>query len=92
MATLDHTPTGSSQTAPYDPLRLCIFATVAVLGWLFGPLAVLGFALLGLTGYVRAYRAGLTRSRCFLRDTRLVIGYLAVLAVAGGAGVVLRIG
>ena len=24
--------------AGYDPLRLCIFATIAVLGWLFGPL------------------------------------------------------
>lgn len=87
MATLDHTASESSQTAPYDPLRLCIFATVAVLGWLFGPLAVLGFALLGLTGYVRAYRAGLTRSRCFLRDTRLVIGYLTVLATAGAVGI-----
>ena len=27
--------------APYDPLRLCIFATVALLGWLLGPLALL---------------------------------------------------
>jgi hypothetical protein len=32
---------------------------------------------------VRARRAGLRRSRCVLRDTRLVIGYLAlVLAVS----------
>jgi hypothetical protein len=73
-------------TAPYDPLRLCVFATVALLGWLMGPVALLGFAVLGLVGYLRAYRAGLTRSRCFLRDTRLVIGYLAVLALAGAAG------
>jgi len=73
---------------PYDPLRLCIFATVALLGWLLGPLALLGFAVLGLVGYAKAYRAGLTRSKCFLRDTRLVIGYLALLAVAGVAGVV----
>jgi hypothetical protein len=92
MATLDHTPTGASQTAPYDPLRLCIFATIAVLGWLLGPVAVLGFAALGLTGYIRAYRNGLTRSRCFLRDTRLVIGYLATLAAAGAVGVWHRIG
>jgi hypothetical protein len=48
---------------------------------------VLGFAALGLTGYVRAYRAGLTRSRCFLRDTRLVIGYLAMLAAAATVGI-----
>jgi hypothetical protein len=78
-------------TAPYDPLRLCIFATIALLGWLLGPVALLGFAVLGLVGYTRAYRAGLTRSKCFLRDTRLVIGYLALLAVAGAAGVVLLV-
>ena len=80
-----------AETAPpYDPLRLCIFATVALLGWLLGPLALLGFAMLGLVGYTKAYRAGLTRSKCFLRDTRLVIGYLALLAAAGVVGVVVR--
>ena len=72
---------------PYDPLRLCIFATIALLGWLLGPLALLGFAVLGLVGYTQAYRAGLTRSKCFLRDTRLVIAYLGLLAVAGAVGV-----
>ena len=92
MATLDHTPAGASQEEPYDPLRLCIFATVAALGWLLGPVAVLGFAALGVIGYVRAYRTGLTRSRCFLRDTRLVIGYLAVLAAAGAVGIWHQIG
>jgi hypothetical protein len=80
----DHAP-------PYDPLRLCIFATIALLGWALGPVALLGFAVLGLVGYTKAYRAGLTRSKCFLRDTRLVIGYLSLLAVAGAAGVVLWI-
>ena len=77
-----------AEAAPFDPLRLCIFATIALLGWLLGPVALLGFAVLGLVGYTRAYRAGLTRSKCFLRDTRLVIAYLALLAVAGCAGVV----
>jgi hypothetical protein len=78
------------ETSPaYDPLRLCIFATIALLGWLLGPVALLGFAVLGLVGYTRAYRAGLTRSKCLLRDIRLVIGYLALLAVAGAAGVVI---
>ena len=76
---------------PYDPLRLCIFATIALLGWLLGPVALVGFAVLGLVGYTKAYRAGLTRSKCFLRDTRLVLGYLALLAVAGAAGVVFRV-
>jgi hypothetical protein len=79
-APADHAP-------PYDPLRLCIFATVALLGWLLGPVALLGFAVLGLVGYAKAYRAGLTRSKCFLRDTRLVIGYLALLTLAGAVGV-----
>jgi hypothetical protein len=65
--------------APFDPLRLCIYATVAVIAWLAGPYAVAGFAGLGLAGYLRARRAGLSRSRCLLRDTRLVIAYLALL-------------
>jgi hypothetical protein len=73
----------TSGAAPFDPLRLCIFATVSLITWLVGPLALAGFAALGLAGYVRARRAGLTRSRCVLRDTRLVIGYLAVLAAVG---------
>ena len=90
MATLHHRP-AATDAAPYDPLRLCIFATIALLGWLLGPVALLGFAVLGLVGYAKAYRAGLTRSKCFLRDTRLVITYLALLAVAGAAGVVVSV-
>ena len=78
------TPTRSTV---YDPLRLCIYATVALLAWVFGPLAVLGFAALGFAGYWRARRAGLTRSKCFLRDTRLVLTYLGVLAFLGVAGI-----
>ena len=73
---------------PHDPLRLCIYATVALLGWVLGPVAVLAFAGIGFAGYVSARRAGLTRSRCFLRDTRLVLAYLAVLALAGAGGIV----
>jgi hypothetical protein len=73
--------------APYDPLRLCVFSTVALLGWLLGPVALLLFAGLGLVGYTKAYRAGLTRSKCFLRDTRLVLGYLGLLALAGVVGI-----
>lgn len=72
-------------TPPYDPLRLCVYATVALLAWLLGPIAVLGFALLGFVGYWRARRAGLTRSKCVLRDTRLVLTYLAAIALAATA-------
>jgi len=80
-------PRAVDPEVPFDPLRLCIFATVALLGWLFGPFALAVFAALGFTGYWRARRAGLTRSRCYLRDTRVVLGYLALLMVLAGVGV-----
>ena len=71
----------------YDPLRLCVYATVALLAWLLGPWAVLGFATLGVVGYVRARRAGLSKSTCMLRDTRLVIAYLALLGIAAAVAI-----
>lgn len=74
-------------TAPYDPLRLCVFATIALLGWLLGPVALLGFAVLAIVGYARARRGGLLRSRCKLGDTRLVLAYLTLLAVAACVGI-----
>ncbi len=82
---------GAGEAAVYDPLRLCIFATVALLGWLAGPVALLFFAGLGLVGCRKARRSGLTRSKCLLRDTRLVMGYLTVLALAGAVGMVMWI-
>jgi hypothetical protein len=78
----------SSAAATYDPLRLCVFTTVALLTWLIGPAVVVAFAALGFAGYVRARRAGLTRSKCLLRDTRLVLGYLALVGLSALAGVV----
>jgi mannose/fructose/N-acetylgalactosamine-specific phosphotransferase system component IID len=72
---------------PFDPLKLCIFATIAMLGWIFGPVAVVVFAVVGFVGYWKAHQAGLTRSKCYLRDTRLVLAYLAVFVVAGLVGV-----
>jgi hypothetical protein len=78
---------GATGAAPYDPLRLCIFATIALLGWLGGPWILALFAALGFAGYWRARRGGLLTSRCFLRDTRLVLTYLALLFVAAGYGI-----
>ena len=73
--------------APHDPLRLCVFATVALLTWLLGPVAVLVFAGIGFAGYWRARRAGLLRSRCRLGDTRLVLVYLGGLVVLAAFGI-----
>ena len=78
---------GDAENPPFDPLKLCVFATVALLGWLLGPWALLGFALLAAAGYAKARRAGLLRSRCKLGDTRLVLLYLVVLAAAAAYGI-----
>lgn len=72
---------------PFDPLRLCIFATVALLGWLAGPVALSVFAAIGFVGYWKARRKGLTKSNCFLRDTRLVLAYLGILLATGLWGI-----
>ena len=77
-----------------DPLKLCVFTTVALLGWLLGPWAVLVFATLAFTAYSRARRGGLLRSKCLLRDTRLVLaglGLLVGVAVAAIAWDVARL-
>lgn len=74
---------GHQSGTPFDPLRLCIFATIALLGWLAGPAALTAFAAIGFVGYWKARRQGLTRSKCYLRDTRLVLAYLGVLLAAG---------
>jgi len=66
---------------PFDPLRLCIYTTVAVIACLLGPIAVLAFSGIAIAGYARARRAGLLRSRCKLGDTRLVLLYLSIIAV-----------
>ena len=82
-----HTAADASGDPPFDPLRLCVFATVALLGWLLGPWALLGFAVLAVVGYARARRQGLMRSKCKLGDTRLVLLYLVVLAAAAAYGI-----
>lgn len=71
----------------FDPLRLCVFTTVALISAVLGPVAVLVFALVAIAGYARARRGGLLRSRCKLGDTRLVLAYLAVIAVGAAVAV-----
>lgn len=80
----------AAETA-YDPLRLCVYTTIALLTWALGPVVVVAFAVLGILGYRAARRRGLTQSKCVLRDTRLVLAYLALGAVAGVVGVALQV-
>lgn len=69
--------------APFDPLRLCVYTTVALIACVLGPLAVAAFAGVAIGGYTKARRAGLLQSRCKLGDTRLVLAYLWAIAVLG---------
>lgn len=71
----------------FDPLRLCVNTTVALIVCVLGPVALLGFALLAIFGYTRALRAGLMRSKCKLGDTRVVLAYLSVVAVLAAAAI-----
>jgi hypothetical protein len=67
-----------------DPLPLCVYTTVALLAWIASPplvAAVFGFA--GLHAYAKAWRAGLRQSDCVLRDPRLVMLYLGLVAASG---------
>jgi len=70
----------------FDPLQLCIHTTIGIISWLITPaLTVTIFGTIGVVGYARARRRGLAKSRCKLGDTRLVIAYLAIAALAGAA-------
>jgi hypothetical protein len=75
-----------SQPTVYDPLRFCIFTTIALIAWAFGaPFAVMLMSGMGLLAYAHAWRQGLRESKCFLRDPRLVMSYLGVAFVLGAA-------
>ncbi|GAA1637153.1 hypothetical protein [Microbacterium flavum] len=80
-------PSVPDATAPFDPLRLCVFTTIALLACLLGPVAVLVFAAVAIGGYSRARRAGLLRSRCKLGATRTVLIYLWTVAVASAVAI-----
>ncbi|MEL5992560.1 hypothetical protein ACOKGD_13545 [Microbacterium phosphatis] len=95
MSTYDHLNQFDASVgdppAAFDPLKLCVFTTVALITVILGPLALLGFSLVAIAGYAKARRRGLLRSRCKLGDTRLVLAYLSVVAVLAAAAVPLWI-
>lgn len=68
----------------FDPIRYCVFTTVAIIAWVFSaPVAVVLMSGLGLWAYVDAYRKGLRQTKCVLRDPRLTIAYLMLAFAAG---------
>ena len=70
--------------ATFDPIRFCVFTTVALIAWVCGPpVAVTLMSGLGLWAYATAWRQGLRESRCFLRDARLVMAYLGAAFLVG---------
>ncbi len=73
-----------SEPVVYDSIRFCIFTTIALIAWACGPpFAVALMSGLGLWAYAQAWRRGLRTSKCFLRDPRLVMGYLLAAFVLG---------
>lgn len=87
--TTRHDPATAPETK--DPLRLCVYTTIALLTWGLGPVVVVAFAVMGFAAYRAARRGGLLQSKCVLRDTRLVLTYLSLAVLAGTAGVVLQV-
>ncbi|MFF2495505.1 hypothetical protein [Agromyces sp. NPDC058064] len=77
----DETVGAPPAPAPYDPLRLCVFTTIALITCVLGPIALAVFAGIAIAGYAKARRAGLLRSKCKLGDTRNVLAYLVVVEV-----------
>ena len=82
----------SGATVPFDPIRLCVYTTIALLAWIVSaPVMMMAMSAIGLVAYWRAMRDGLTRSKCVLRKPRLVLFYLGSVFVAGAAAIVVRI-
>ena len=75
MASSYSTMAGSTQTPPaarasFDPLRFCVYTTVALLAWLVSaPVMMMAMSALGLWAY--------GRTKCVLKSPRLVLGYLS---------------
>lgn len=80
----------ASSEKTFDPLRYCIFTTIALIAWaVSAPVAVALMSALGLAAYWSAWRGGLRTSKCVLRDVRLVLVYLG-LALVGSMTYLVR--
>ncbi|MEP6494953.1 MAG: hypothetical protein ABJF01_19865 [bacterium] len=83
---------GSASKASLDPLRFCVYTTVAVLAWIVSaPVMMMAMSGLGFWMYSRAIRGGLTTTKCVLKRPRLVLGYLAAVFLAGAGGAAFKI-
>jgi hypothetical protein len=81
-----------ADAVPFDPIRLCVYTTIALLAWVVSPPVMMtAMSALGLVAYARAMRGGLTRSKCVLRKPRLVLLYLGSVFVAGAVAIYARI-
>jgi hypothetical protein len=81
-----------TQSVPFDPIRLCVYTTIALLAWIVSPpVMMMAMSALGFVAYVRAMRAGLDWSKCILRAPRLVLVYLGSVFTLGAAAVAMRI-
>jgi hypothetical protein len=88
MATVSRPRIGEprQEAAALDPVRYCVYTTIALIAWAITPAAaVVWLSGLGLWGYGRAWRAGARRSRCLLRDVRIVLAYLGAAFLLGSA-------
>lgn len=85
MATVSRLRIGEPRaTRDLDPLRYCVYTTIALIAWaITPPAAVVWLSGLGLWGYGRAWRGGARRSRCLLHDMRLVFAYLGAAFALG---------
>jgi len=58
----------SPRSAAYDPLRFCIFTTIALLSWVLSPpVVVAALGGVGLWAYARARRQGLAAEPLYPR-------------------------
>jgi hypothetical protein len=72
-----------TKTAAYDPLRFCIFTTIALIAWaLSPPVAVMLMSGMGLWAYGRGRVHGIGRTKGLLLDTRVVMTYLGAAFLA----------